>query len=100
MSLQIARRTKPLLTDLTLMWFFSCVHQMMFLEMGELREAFGTDVALKGPFARVCPQVDLQVGQLSESLVANVALVVHLAVLLLEWIRKRSVPATARRLWR
>lgn len=60
------------------------VHEVVLLEVGELGEALGADVALERPLAGVRPQVDLEVRELSEGLAADVALVVHLAVLLLE----------------
>lgn len=69
------------------------MHQMVFLQVRQLGEALGADVALERPLARVGAQVHLEVGQLAERLVAHVALVVHLAVLLLQRVRQRSVTA-------
>lgn len=73
------------------------MHEMMFLEMCELRETLGADVTLEGPLAGMCSEVHLEVRQLTEGLAADVAFVVHLAILLLERVRQRSVsPRTLR----
>jgi len=64
------------------------VDKMMLLQMRELRKALGADGAFEGPFARVRPKVHFKVRQLAKSLAAHVALVMHLAVLLLERIRQ------------
>lgn len=69
----------------------------MLLEMRELREALGADVALEGPLAGVRPEMHLEVRQLPEGFTADVALVVHLAVLLLERVRQRPVTPGALR---
>lgn len=37
------------------------MHEMMLLEVCELREAFGANVALEGPLAGVRPQVHLEI---------------------------------------
>lgn len=37
------------------------MHEMMFLKVCELCEAFGANVALEGPLAGVCPQVHLEI---------------------------------------
>lgn len=63
----------------------------MLLQMRQLSEALGADVALERSFPGVRPQVHLEVRQLPERLAAYVALVVHLPVLFLERIRQRSV---------
>jgi len=67
------------------------VDKVVLLEVGQLREALGADVALEGPLARVRPQVHLEVGELAKSLVADVALVVHLSVLFLQRVGQRPV---------
>lgn len=73
------------------------VHQVVLLQVGELREGLGADVALERTLARVCAQVHLQVGQLAKGLAADVALVVHLPIALLQRVRQTAVaPATHR----
>jgi len=39
---QIARGAEAFVANRTLVWLFSGVHEMVFLQMGELREAFST----------------------------------------------------------
>jgi len=39
---QIARGAEAFAANRTLVWLFSGVHEMVFLQMGELREAFST----------------------------------------------------------
>ncbi|KYQ58035.1 hypothetical protein ALC60_03087, partial [Trachymyrmex zeteki] len=36
-------------------YYLTGMHEMMLLEMRELCEAFGTNVAFEGSFARMCP---------------------------------------------
>ena len=67
------------------MRFLFCVHQVVPLQMDQLRETLGANVAFERPFARVLPLMDIEMGQLSERLGAYVALVglfsrVHLLV--------------------
>lgn len=69
------------------------VDEVVLLEVGQLGEALGAHVALEGPLPRVGPQVHLQVRELAECLIADVAFVVHLAILLLQWVGQRSVTA-------
>ena len=64
---------------------------MMSLEMCELCEALSAHIALEGTLARVGAQMHLQIRELPESLAANIALIMHLAIFLLERIRQRSV---------
>lgn len=59
--------------------------------MRQLREAFGADVALERSLTGVRSEMNLKIRQLTEGLTADVALVVHLPVLLLKWIRQRPV---------
>lgn len=63
----------------------------MLLQMGQLSEALGADVALERPLPGVRPEVHLEVRQLPEGLAADVALVVHFPVLLLQRIGQRPV---------
>lgn len=93
MGLKVGGGAEPLVANVALVWFFACVHEVVLLEVGELREALGADVALEGPLPRVGAEVHLEVGELSERFEADVALVVHLAVLLLQRVRQRSVTA-------
>jgi hypothetical protein len=69
--------------------------EVVLLEVGQLGEALGADVALEGPLARVRPQVDLEIRELAEGLAADVALVMHLAVLLLEGVGQGPVAPRA-----
>lgn len=69
----------------------------MFLQMRKLREALGADVALEWSLARVRSKVDLQVRQLSKGLTTDIALIMHLAVLLLKRVRQRPVTPRALR---
>lgn len=67
----------------------------MLLQVGQLGEALGADVAMEGPLARVGPKVHLQIGQLAKGLETDIALVMHFAILLLQRVRQRSVAARA-----
>lgn len=73
------------------------MHEMMLLEVRELRKTFGTNIALEGSFTGVRPQMYFEIRQLTEGFAANVAFVMHLAVLLLERIRQRSIAPRALR---
>lgn len=68
---------------------------MMLLEVRELCEAFGANVALEGPLAGMRPQVYFEIRQLTEGFAADVALIMHFAVLLFERIRQRSIAPRA-----
>lgn len=63
------------------------MYKVMLLKMCKLRETLGADGAFEGSLAGVRPEVYFKIRQLAESLAAHVALVMHLAVLLLERIR-------------
>jgi len=63
------------------------MYEMMFLKMCELRETLGTDIALEGSFAGMCSEVHLEIRQLTEGFAADVAFIMHLAILLLERVR-------------
>lgn len=44
---------------LTFMWLFSCVHQVVFLQVGELSETLVAGLAFERPFSTVHSQVNL-----------------------------------------
>lgn len=67
------------------------VDEMMLLQMGQLRETLGANVTLERPLAGMGPQMYLEIRQLAERLATHVALVMHLAVLLLQRVRQRPV---------
>lgn len=79
------------MADITFVWLFAGVHQVVLLKMGKLGEAFRADVTLKGSLSRMRTQVHLEIAQLSKCLVTNVTLVVHLAIFLLKRIRQASI---------
>lgn len=74
------------------------MYEMMLLKMRELRETLGADIALEGSLAGVRPEMHLKIRQLTKGLAAYIALVMHLAVLLLERIRQRPVAPRALRI--
>lgn len=65
--------------------------EVMLLQVGKLRETLGANVTLERPLAGMSPQMYLEIRQLAERLAAHVALVMHLAVLLLQRVRQRPV---------
>lgn len=92
MSLQVTGAAEALVAHLTLVWFLSCVHQVMFLQVGELCETLFAQVALEWSFATVNSQVHFKIGELSESLHTDIAFIFDLPVLLFQWIRERFIP--------
>ena len=88
MSLQIAGGRKAFLADIALVRLLPRVHQMMLLEVGKLGETLGTNVTLEGPLTGVGSKVNFQIGKLPKGFETDVTLVVHLPILLLEWIWK------------
>lgn len=119
MSLEVGGRAEPLLADLALVRFLACARvsytyisssfetkrsllyslpilltcmdEVMLLQVGKLRETLGANVTLERPLAGMSPQMYLEIRQLAERLAAHVALVMHLAVLLLQRVRQRPV---------
>lgn len=83
-GLEIAGAAKSLVANLAFMWLLSRVYQVVFLQVGELSEALVASLAFERPLSAVHSKVDLEVGELPERLGAHVALVLDLAVLLLE----------------
>lgn len=73
----------------------TCVDEQMLLQVCQLGERLGTHLAAERSLPRMGPQVDLQVAQLAKHLVAGLALVLNLAVLLLERIGQRLVAGAA-----
>lgn len=67
------------------------MNEVMLLQMRQLGEGFRADVTLERSFPGVRPQVHLEVGELAEGLVADIALIVDLAILLLERIGQRLI---------
>lgn len=65
------------------MWLLSSVYQVVFLQVGQLRETFITGLTLKWSFATMDTQVHLQIRQLTKSLAADIALIFDLPILLL-----------------
>ena len=55
MSFQVAGGTESLLANVALVGLLPCVHQVVFLKVGELGEIFPTDRAFKRPLACVNP---------------------------------------------
>lgn len=97
MRLQVGRAGEAFLADVALMWLLPGVHQMMLLQVRQLGEALRADVALERTLTRMRAQMHLKVAQLSEGFAAYIALVVHLAVLLLERIRQRAIATRCQR---
>lgn len=73
------------------MWLLSCVYQVVFLQVGELSKTLVAGLALERPFSTVHSQVDLQVGELTERLGTDIALILDLAILFLQRVRKSLV---------
>lgn len=94
-GLQVARRAEALVANIALVRLLARVHEMMFLQVGQLCEALRADVTMERPLARVRPQVHLEIRQLTKGFETNIALVMHLPVLLLQRIRQRSIAACA-----
>lgn len=94
-SLQVAGAAETLVTNLAFMRLFSSVDQVVFLQVSQLSETFVTGLTFEGPLSTVDTKMNLQVGQLSEGFAADVALVLDLAVLLLQWVRQRLVARRA-----
>lgn len=63
----------------------------MLLQVGQLRETLGANVTLERPLPGMGPQMHLEIRQLAERFATHVALVMHLAVLLLQRVRQRPV---------
>jgi precorrin-4 methylase len=68
---------------------------MMFLEMSQLSETLCAHIALERAFTRMSTQVHLEVGELTKCFAANITLIMHLAVFLLEWVWERLVASGA-----
>lgn len=51
---------------LAFMWLFSCVYQVVFLQVGELSKTLVAGLALERPFSTVHSQVDLGRNRSSE----------------------------------
>jgi hypothetical protein len=73
------------------------VDKMMLLQVRELCKTLGANGAFERPLARVRPKMHFKVRQLAKSLAAHIALVMHLAILLLERIRQRPIASRALR---
>lgn len=67
----------------------------MLLQMCKLRETLSAYGAFERSLAGMRPEMHFKVRQLAESLATHIALVVHLAVLLLERIRQRPIAPRA-----
>lgn len=87
MGFEVGGRREPLVADITFVRFFTGVHEVVLLQVGQLRETLGTHVTLKGTLSRVSAQVNLEVAQLSKRFIADVALIMHFSIFLLEGIR-------------
>ena len=71
--------TKYIFTDVTLIWFFSCVYAFVHIEIPSLRKLFPTDVTLVWLLTCLFQYVCLETSSIREWFLADVTFASHLA---------------------
>lgn len=81
MGLQITSAAESLVAHLAFMGLFSCVNQVVFLQVCKLSEVLIAGLTPEGTLPAVNSQMNLKVRQLSKDLSTDVAFISNLSIL-------------------